>query len=181
MGNFKDVLDIVKPKNILEIGFFRGGSASLWLCGSDAKLTSVDPINDTVTIDYLKSSNQHYLIEDWQPQLNAVEKIKKAFPDRFEFIQKKSLVATEDGDLNNEQYDFAFIDGDHAFRGVTFDMKMAVQSKIPYLLFDDYWLEVEMAFSAFSSCFDIIKIYDGHKKFPAKGSPPMLLARNKLI
>ena len=45
---FETVLNLVKPKNILEIGFYRGGSSFLMLSLCDAKLTSIDPIfNDT--------------------------------------------------------------------------------------------------------------------------------------
>jgi predicted O-methyltransferase YrrM len=41
---FDMVLGYIKPKKILEIGFYRGGSSFLMLSLSDANVTSVDPI-----------------------------------------------------------------------------------------------------------------------------------------
>jgi hypothetical protein len=162
-GVFSDVLDIVRPKSILEIGFFRGGSASLWLTMSEANLLSVDPINDTATTDFLISTNQQRLIEPCDDQFVAVQSILENFPNRFSFIQKRSLQAALDGDLSNKKFDLMFCDGDHWESGVTIDLNIALSLKIPYILLDDFQTGVTEAFLKMRNKFEIIRIYNQNK------------------
>ena len=155
---FNEVLDITKPKNILEIGFYRGGSANLWLMMSDARLLSVDPIFDNVTNEKLQREGRP--IPSWQPQLDAVQKTTLNFPDRFEFIQKRTEKAFLDNNLEKDKYGLAWIDGDHWFQGVIKDIQICMQLNIPYFLFDDFNRDVVAAFHNFQQHFEIIKEYD---------------------
>lgn len=124
-----DALSIVQPKNILEIGFFRGSSAACFLHLSDAKLTSVDPMVNL----YEPGVRHDGLVEN-------AEKLKKMFPDRFTFIQKDSKVVRPD--LEGQQFDMVFVDGDHWPMGVRSDFNLAIDLKIPWLLVDDFVTDV---------------------------------------
>ena len=57
---FEMCLNYVKPKNILEIGFYRGGSAFImWSLDKHVNLTSVDPVkNDTSDIEGITDFSQ---------------------------------------------------------------------------------------------------------------------------
>src|SRR5574343_1915110 len=68
---FEEIINSIKPKHILEIGFFVGGSATLFLELTKelgTKLTSVDPIDDNTTTDYLKATNQADQIQECSRQ-----------------------------------------------------------------------------------------------------------------
>ena len=131
---FETVLNLVKPKNILEIGFYRGGSAFLMLSLSDANLTSIDPIfNVTDESNGLKKSDEKII---HFKEFECVDKIKKEFGDRFKFIQKSSQ--EELPEICGERFDLIFVDGDHWEKGIRNDFSLAIERKIPYLLVDDW-------------------------------------------
>lgn len=113
----RKVCEIVEPRNILEIGFNLGYSASVWLHFTDATLTSVD------------NGDRSELFE-------AAKVLKKRYPQRFEFIHKDSQEVYKT--IMGSKFDLIFIDGDHTEAGVTHDIGLAGQLKIPYLCFDDY-------------------------------------------
>ena len=117
------VLDIhkkYKPKNMLEIGFNIGYSASMWL-GFDPEqslnLTSVDIGNHGDTV-------------------KAANAVKELHKDRFEFILCDSKEVKPK--LIGKSFDMAFIDGDHSAKGVENDINLCIDLKIPYLIFDDW-------------------------------------------
>jgi len=162
---FEHILEKVQPKNILEIGFFTGSSANMFLELSDANLTSVDPIDDNPTTDYLKSVGRPEEIGNPQVSLDAVESLKLEYKERFNFIRKRSLNALVDGDLK-EKYDLIYIDGDHWYPGVVIDLTIALTLKIPYLILDDCnetYPGVLQAVNSMQNKFEVMNFYkNGH-------------------
>ena len=113
-----NICSLLKPKNILEIGFNRGTSAIYWLQNSNANVISIDIrplVNVKKSIDYINSR----------------------YPSRFEYIEMDSRsIRTEDW---YNKFDLAFIDGDHSLRGVNSDIEKCIQMNIRYFTFDDYF------------------------------------------
>lgn len=164
-----DTIEIVKPKNILEIGFFCGASSMMWLQLSDAKLTSVDPMANL----YEPQTKHDGLIEN-------VQKLKDYFgADRFTFIQKDSKVVYPD--IKNKKFDLIFIDGDHTEAGARNDFTLALALRVPYLLVDDFVTTVQSVYNEeFTDYFEVIRIYPRVDRFMGKPIPIYLL-KNKTI
>jgi hypothetical protein len=110
------IVEIVKPKRILEIGFNVGISSSVWLNLCDASVVSVD-------------------ISDRKETLTAAEILDARHPGRFKFICSDSAVV---GERINYDFDLIFIDGGHLEHHVMADIDLAFALGIPYLAFDDY-------------------------------------------
>ena len=109
----KDVVSWTNPTNILEIGFNRGSSALLFLHLSDAKVTSIDIVDNPTSVTYLSNS----------------------FKDRFSFVLGNSF------ELDMKllgTFDLVFIDGDHEYNSVIRDLDQSLKVKPKYILFDDY-------------------------------------------
>lgn len=134
---FEIVINIIQPKEILEFGFFCGASSNLLLELSSANITSIDPIDDNPTTDYLKSVGRPEEIGTNTVQLAAAASLTEKYPDRFTFIKKRTLNAAIDGDLSNKKFDLCYVDGDHWEAGVTIDLNICLALKIPFLLLDD--------------------------------------------
>lgn len=126
---FEMCLNYVDPANILEIGFYKGGSAFIMLSLKDnITLTSVDPVkNETSEIEG---------ISDFSEEERAIEFIGEEFKDRFTFIRKKSQDVRED--LEGQKFDFMFIDGDHWEKGIRNDFQLMIDLGIKYALVDDW-------------------------------------------
>lgn len=133
---FETVLNLVKPKNILEIGFYRGGSSFLMLSLCDAKLTSIDPIFNDTDLYLGRKKEDEFLIH--AKEFESVEKIKKEFGDRFSFIRKRS--DDELPEILGQQFDLMFADGEHREDGPRTDFNLALKLRIPYILADD-WIQ----------------------------------------
>jgi predicted O-methyltransferase YrrM len=173
---FKDVIDIVEPKNILEIGFYKGGSAFMWLYMSQANLTSVDPIYN-VTDEFLKQT-QGKEYEDKTPQFSAVNRIKGAFGDRFNFIQEDSKNIRPL--LKDKKFDLVFIDGDHWREGITNDFNLCFDLDIKWAFVDDFVLDVMDVYQetyARKFLYPPIRIYHREAQFQGKPIPMVLLKR----
>ena len=164
---FEDVISIVKPKKILETGFFCGLSSFIWLYLSQADVTSVDPM-----VNLYDPEVKH------DGKIENVQKLRDAFPNRFTFIQKDSCFVRPY--LIGQQFDLFLVDGDHWERGIMNDLQMAIDLKIPYILLDDFVTEVEYYFvMRFASHFTQVKMYDRADMF--RGKPiPMGLFKTKL-
>ena len=109
----KAVIDIVKPTNILEIGFNRGSSALTFLLSSDAKVSSIDI----------------------QEKPGSVKYLNEQFPNRFTFI----LGNSQELDLSDYKgVDLVFIDGDHSYEGILKDTTQVLELSPKYILYDDY-------------------------------------------
>lgn len=116
----KTIVAIVKPQRVLEIGFDRGSSSAMWLGLSDASVVSIDISDD--------------------PELHrAVAVLQNRYPGRLEFICSDSAKAEIDPRLRLQQFDMAFIDGDHTEDGVLRDLMMVRSLNIPWVALDD-WL-----------------------------------------
>lgn len=162
---FEEAIEFVKPKNILEIGFFCGNSSLMMLELSkkyNTKVTSVDPFLDNATNDFLHSVGRPEEIGGDSVQLAAVESVRENYGDRFRFIHKRSLNAAIEGDFNNEKYDLCYIDGDHWQAGVTIDLNICLALKIPFILMDDFSNEypgVGTSFSQLKNRFLPLRMY----------------------
>jgi len=113
---FREIVDIVKPKSILEIGFNLGYSASIWLNLTDATLVSVD-------------------ISDKAETMRAAELLFEQFNTRIHVVIKDSAQVFPD--VCYRKYDLAFIDGGHLEHHVMADIKLALDLKIKWFAFDD--------------------------------------------
>lgn len=131
---FETVLNLVKPKNILEIGFYRGGSSFLMLSLCDAKLTSIDPIFNDTDLYLGRKKEDEFLIH--AKEFESVDKIKKEFGDRFNFVRKRS--DDELPEILGQQFDLMFCDGEHREDGPRTDFNLALNLGIKYILADDW-------------------------------------------
>jgi predicted O-methyltransferase YrrM len=161
-----DTLNIVNPKNILEIGFFAGASTFMWLHLSEANLTSVDPMEN------LYDKNVKH---DGKPE--NIEKLQKAFPNRFNFIRKDSRVVRPD--LIGQKFDLMFIDGDHWESGIRNDFQLALDLDIPWILADDFVTSVASVYQKeFTKYFTPIRFYPRKDLFQGQPIPIVLMKRN---
>jgi hypothetical protein len=112
------VVDIVKPKTILEIGFNMGYSSAIWLTLTDANVVGVD-------------------ISDKDETLHGAKVLSERYPGRFEFVLSDSAQVLPK--LEGRQFDMIFIDGGHLEHHVMNDIGIAKALNIPRLCFDD-WL-----------------------------------------
>jgi hypothetical protein len=114
---YMEIIDIVKPHTIFEIGFNLGYATSMWLELSGAK--------KIFTID----------ISDKPETLKAAEVLKARYGDRFEFMCIDSAAM---GYNALGCFDMAFIDGGHLEEHVTNDIKLCLDAGIEWLVMDDW-------------------------------------------
>jgi hypothetical protein len=158
-----EAINEAKPKNILETGFFQGGTSFIFLYYSTANVTSVDPMGDPK--------------RGFNGRIENVEKIKALFPGRFNFIQKASRDAYPE--LMEQSFDFFFIDGDHTYWGAAIDLQIAINLKIPYVFIDDFVHDVYRSYTdRFSGEFTVVKEYDRTAHFEGKPIKMALLKNN---
>jgi hypothetical protein len=112
----KEVLDIIKPLSILEIGFNVGHSALGWLTWSKAYLVCVDKG-----------------FHNWK---QGVKIVYKYFNKRFKFIRGDSRRIKPI--LNTDYYDLVFIDGGHTTSIIENDINLSLDLNIAHILFDDF-------------------------------------------
>lgn len=161
---FSDVLQIVAPKRILETGFFKGGSAFMFLHLSTAHVTSVDPMVPT------NGEPIHH------GSLDNVGILQEVFRGRFAFLQKSSFDVR--GDLAGQSFDLFNIDGDHHSEGIHNDFQLAVDLNIPWLLVDDFLLNVSDVYrDHFLKDYFPVKIYQRDDQFNGVPIPRALLRR----
>ena len=126
---FEMCLNYIKPKNVLEIGFYKGGSAFIMMSlDENLKLTSVDPVENVAT----EMTGQ----TDFSGEEAAIEKISDNFKGRFTFLRKKSQDVRLD--LKGELFDMIYIDGDHWEDGIRNDFQLMLDLDIKYGLVDDW-------------------------------------------
>ncbi len=161
----EDTLQIVQPQSILEVGFFGGSSAAMWLHLSDAHLTSVDPMENLYD-----PTVKH----DGKPE--NVDKLKAHFPGRFTFHRKDSKVVYPD--VAGQKFDLMFIDGDHWENGIRSDFNLAIDLNIPWILVDDFVTSVaEVYQNEFRSQFMVVRVYPRKDQFMGRPIPIVLLRR----
>jgi len=113
-----EVIDLVNPKSILEIGFNAGNGSLAFLLCSDAKVLSIDNF----------------------PNSESIVTLVKEFGSRFNFIHMhsnnlKNLRYMESTDCD---YDLIYIDAEHSFVAVESDIKESLKYNPDYILFDDW-------------------------------------------
>ncbi len=103
------ILIAAKPKNILEIGVYSGGSFALWCAIASGKKIGIDSGSIAGPI--------HERIGDFQARFTDVSIIKG---DSHDDIVRQRVIDI----LEGEKLDFLFIDGDHTLEGVRADYEM---------------------------------------------------------
>lgn len=111
--HLKRALDIVKPKNILEIGTNVGYGSAIMLELCDANVISID-------------------ISNREETLLAAKELKRRSGEKFDFYLRY-----QSGWKRKQFYKLCFIDGGHDEANATNDIAVCVEMNIPYLLFDD--------------------------------------------
>jgi predicted O-methyltransferase YrrM len=131
----REIVGIVKPTSILEIGLNCGYSSAMWLAlCPDASVMSVDIKTDTVAAgEFLY--NKYGL-------------------GRFSFIiyDSAKLIDAWGGLLKRQDFDLIFIDGGHLKKDVIADIKLSLTLGIEWLAFDDImprYGEVQQAIDEF--------------------------------
>tara|TARA_B100000287_G_scaffold394342_1_gene408307 strand:+ start:863 stop:1495 length:633 start_codon:yes stop_codon:yes gene_type:complete len=126
---FEMCLNYIKPKNVLEIGFYKGGSAFIMMSlNEDIRLTSVDPVQNITSIMEKRT--------DFSGEERAIKLMGEKFKDRFTFIRKASQDIRDD--VKGQQFDFIYIDGDHWEDGIRNDFQLMLDLNIKYGLVDDW-------------------------------------------
>jgi hypothetical protein len=121
LRHFREVVEIVKPDFILEIGFNMGHSAEMWLNLFDGDILSCDVSQKDETLEgmkYLRFKYPGRFTFEWRDDVN--DYIAKSYPRHYYF-------------------DLAFIDGAHDEENITKDIELCKEMKIPYILFDDWY------------------------------------------
>ena len=167
--------ELVGCKRILEIGSFEGRS-SVWLVEN-----ILDDHGDLVCVDTWLGSQEHMTMDVEMPEVerrfdyntNAVQTL---FPTRQ--VIKRSMVSNRllaMSILQDEQYDFIYIDGSHKAKDCLSDAVMAwhLLSKNGVMIFDDYNWDVvpgatqqpKIAIDSFVSCFadDLKMLFVNHQ------------------
>lgn len=137
---FKECYSIVRPRSILEIGTHAGGSALMALAFTDASVVSVDIGHTWITPEH---SFADWGTKGGEGGLIQVHRVLNTyFPNRFgQLIGDSTAQETRDKiiQFHREQpFDFAFIDGNHAYDYVKSDIIFALSLGIKDLILDDY-------------------------------------------
>jgi len=117
LKHFRDVIEIVNPDRILEIGFNMGHSAAMWLHLSEAHVDSIDISKKDETIEAAGFLEKKY----GKPVVRFEYFNRDLFWDGFKY------------------YDLCFIDGAHDEQNIVNDINLCSYLKVPYLLFDDWY------------------------------------------
>lgn len=130
----REIVNIVKPKSIFEIGTNLCCSASLWL--------ELAPKSNILTCDVTYK----------QETLDAVEVMTKRYPKRFTYINRSDLKSLP------KKIDLAFVDGSHLLNDVCEDIGLCLTYKIPYIAFDDIMPQFGFAQEAINMFLDQIEL-----------------------
>src|ERR1700749_2247779 len=114
----REIVSIVHPQNIIEIGFNMGYSSAMWLeLAPEAKVFSCD-------ISYKKET------------IVAAEILSERYDGRFRYMNRGDVLFFSY--LNENDFDLIFIDGGHELKDVVADLEFALNLKIPNIAMDDF-------------------------------------------
>ncbi len=139
LAGYREIVAMLKPKSIFEIGFNLGYSAAAWLELTEASILTID-------------------ISDKEETLISARVMKERYGDRFEFRVEDSTKFK----LERGKYDMAFIDGSHLEYEVTCDLRGCLDAGIKWIVMDD-WLHqfgpgVQVSVAKFPSL-ELVKIW----------------------
>lgn len=136
----REIVELVKPKNIIEIGFNMGWSSAMWLeLAPKAKVFSFD-------ISYKKET------------IVAAEILTERYPNRFKYLNRHDFNFFSF--VNDNDFDLIFIDGGHELNDVIVDIEFALNLKMPNIAFDDIKPEfgrVQEAIDKFIDKLELVK------------------------
>lgn len=136
----REIVEIVKPKSIFEIGLNMGWSSAMWLELSDAEVVSCD-------ISYKDET------------INASLFLGNKYPNRFKYANR--LESDKFNEAVNKKFDLVFIDGGHLFEDVVADLQFCIDLNIPFFAMDD-WLpdygQVQDAVNSFGDKLGVLNI-----------------------
>lgn len=118
---YREIIQIVKPRSILEIGFNMGYATAVFLNLCDCDIVSID-------------------ISDKDETMSAAEILYKQFPKRFDFLccDSKYLLVHGSRFVNSKTFDMIFIDGNHLEEYVTNDIDLGMKLGIKWFVLDDW-------------------------------------------
>jgi predicted O-methyltransferase YrrM len=114
----KDILEITKAKQMLEIGFNIGYSAATWLSSGIDILIVIDIGNHVDT-------------------LPAIRKTAHTFSDKKVYWWIGDSTSDQAKDLDIEHIDIAFIDGEHTYNAALSDSYLSIYYGADWLVYDD--------------------------------------------
>lgn len=126
LRHFREVIEIVQPKALLEVGFNMGHSAAMWL-----NLTSYNL--GVISLD----------VSEKEETLNGAAILENNYPSRFSYINRNSKrfdrFYSSWMELPATGFDLCFIDGAHDEKSIIEDTEMCINLKIPYIFYDDWY------------------------------------------
>lgn len=137
---FAECYSLARPHRVLEIGTHAGGSALMTLALTDASVLSVDIGENWITPEH---SFADWGCESSEGGLNQVQHVlKEAFGAyRFSLIVGDSTAPETRAAIKAchilNPFDFAFIDGNHAYDYVASDIRFALELGIREMVVDD--------------------------------------------
>ncbi len=136
----REIVEIVNPKSIFQIGLNMGWSSAMWLELSNAEVVSCD-------ISYKDET------------ISAAEFLENKYPNRFKYVNR--LEGGKFNDAVNKKFDLVFIDGGHLFEDVISDLQLCIDLNIPFFAMDD-WLpdygQVQDAVNSFGNELEVMNI-----------------------
>ena len=140
-------------KGILEIGRFFGGSTYLIVVSSPKNIPvlSVDLKNyikiyeDEKEVPHkIKELKKAYTSDEYKKVVNYLNEAKLPVKPYRKQDKKLTLLHMDSKKLElKEDYDVAFIDGDHSYGGVKNDLEKSMIPSMKYILLHDYYEKID--------------------------------------
>ena len=129
-------------KGIIEIGRYFGGSTYFAVVASKDSIPvlSVD-IRNNIKIYNSKEEMKGIPMEEVMKDVYLSEDYKKVVKHLIaaQNNQKLTLLNVDSKDMKlTKEYDVAWIDGDHSYKGVKNDVEKSINPSLKYLVFHDY-------------------------------------------
>lgn len=135
---FREVFELVKPKNVFEIGFNMGYASAVFLELGYCHVYSCDISLKDETV-------------------NAAKILFERHGHRFWYDNRSEI---DEDRLAGARYDLCFIDGGHLYQDVMTDINLCLSFDIQYFLFDDIlpqFGEVQKAIDEWLSDIELVK------------------------